>query len=112
MNDGAWDKLIDAIDIKCGIDRHGKSERPLEDKSELTEQIQFIEFERGEDKYRLERISGPAILDRKTHYTHRAGQANRIENIYDPEEKMHKIRLLQDNAGEWQEKPLDTLQLA
>jgi hypothetical protein len=112
MNDGAWDKLIDAIDIKCGIDRHGKSERPLEDKPELTEQIQFIEFERDGSKYRLERITGPAIIDRKTHFTHRAGAANRIENIYDSEEKMHKIRLFQEISGEWEERPIDTLQLA
>lgn len=112
MNDTSWEKFVDAIDIKCGIDRHGKDERPLEDRPELTEKINFIEFQSGGERYRLERISGPAIIERKTHYTHRAGQANRIENIYDTEELSHKLVLFQDRGGEWEERALDTLQLA
>lgn len=111
MNDAAWERLTDAVDIKLGVDRHGKLKRPLEERPDLEEEVQFVEFERAGDQYRLERATGPAIIDRKTHYSHRPGVANRIETIYDPNEIAHRVTLLQHDGGQWAEVDLASLDL-
>jgi hypothetical protein len=111
MTDAAWERLTDTIDTQVGIDRHGRFERPLEDRPELQEKVQFIEFERNGDRLRLERATGPAIIDRKTHYSSRPGAANRIETIYDVNEIAHRVRLLRKDGEEWEELDPSTLQL-
>ncbi len=111
MNDAAWERLTDGIDIKLGINKHGQLKRPLEDRPEVEELIEFIEFERDGDKYKLERSTGPAIIDRKTHYSHRPGVASRVENIYDDSETAHKVTLFKLVGGEWEEIDLNNLSL-
>jgi hypothetical protein len=98
MNDAAWERLTDAIDVKLGVTKHGREERALEDRPDLQETVEFIEFEQGGRQFRLERATGPAIIDRKTHYSHRPGVANRVENIYDPNEIAHRVTLFQQTA--------------
>ena len=111
MNDAAWERLVDAIDVTVGIDSHNRSQRPLEDRPDLTQQVEQIEFERGGQAFRLERTTGPAILDRKTHYSHRAGTANRVEYIYDEHELANKVTLYRETNGEWVAAELDQLSL-
>lgn len=111
MNDSSWDRLIDAIDATCGIDKHSKANRPLEDRPDLTEQVEVFEFERGDQEYKLERVSGPAIIDRKTHFTHRAGTANRVENIYDEAHLGHKVTLFKRINDDWQPQDMSALSL-
>jgi hypothetical protein len=109
MNDSAWERLIDSIDATVGMDAHRKSMRPLEDRSDLQEQVEVFEFERGGARFKLQRVSGPAVIDRKSHYSHRAGTANRLENIYDEHETGHKITLYREVGGEWQPQDLSNL---
>lgn len=111
MNDAAWERLTDGIDIKLGINRHGRDKRTLEDRPDLEEAVEFIEFDRNGDSYRLERTTGPAIVDRKTHYSHRPGTANRVENVYNTSEVMHKVTLQKKTGQEWVEVELDQLSL-
>lgn len=111
MNDSAWERLVDSIDIKTGVDRHGKSQRPLAERPELSEMVEFIEFESRGRQLKLERITGPAIIDRKTHYSHRPGVANRIETIYDPDETAARVQLLEKAGDDWAAVELDTLEL-
>ncbi len=103
MNDASWERLVDSIEVKLGIDRHGKDSRALEDRPDLTERVDFVEFSQGGRELRLERITGPAIIDRKSHYSHRPGVANRMETIYDPSETAHRIKLYVRSGGEWSE---------
>ena len=111
MNDAAWERLTDGIDIKLGINKHGRIKRPLEDRPEVEESVEFIEFERDGDNYRLERTTGPAIIDRKTHYSHRPGVASRVENIYDDSEIAHKVTLFRQSGSDWEEVDLSKLSL-
>ncbi len=99
--DKVWDRIVDAIEIKYGIIDHGRTKRPLEDKHELTEQVSFIVFERGGTRYKLERVVGPAIIDRKTIGSKRIGSDVRFENVYDTEEISLRTNLYRDEAGEW-----------
>lgn len=109
MNDGAWERLIDSIDATVGFDAHRKTKRPLEDRPELTESVEEFEFERGGVRFKLERVSGPAVVDRKSHYSHRGGTASRIENIYDASDIAHRETLYREIGGDWQEQDISAL---
>jgi hypothetical protein len=112
VNDTAWERLTDAIDIKCGITAHGKTHRPLEDRPDLEEYITHICFDFKDHQYKLERVGRPSITSRKSHYSHRAGTANRVENIYDPSELTYHVTLFQKVGEDWVEKDLSDLQLS
>ncbi len=99
--DRAWDRIVDAIDTKYGVTDHGRTTRPLSDKHDLTEHVSFVVFDRDGQKYKLERLVGPAVIDRKTIGSKRIGSDVRFENIYDPEETSHKTNLYRQEAGEW-----------
>ncbi|TAK89749.1 hypothetical protein EPO04_01430 [Patescibacteria group bacterium] len=101
MTDSAWERLTEAIDIKLGFDRHGREARPLEDRPDLTAQVEFFEFVKDGQTLRLERHTGPAIIDRKSHYSHRGGTANRIETIYNEREIAHTVHLLRKEGNDW-----------
>lgn len=110
--DRAWDRITDAIETKFGIDRHGKLERKLPEAMHLTEQVAFVEFTRAGDEYRLERVTGPAIIDRRSIGARRAGSETRFETIYDPEETAHKTLVYKQVAGEWESVSVEELGLA
>lgn len=103
MLDGSWDRIVDALDERFGLTRHGRYDEPLEDKPTLTQHIEFIEFERGDQEYRLERRTGPAIVDRKTIHHKAAGSSVRFENVYDATETTHKIHVYTKTNSEWTE---------
>jgi len=102
QEDKGWDRIVDAIDTKFGIKDHGRTKRPVEDARHLTENVAFVVFERGGERYKLERVQGPAIIDRKTVGARRAGADVRYENVYDPAETNFRTNLFRDNAGEWE----------
>ena len=101
QEDKAWDRIVDAIDTKFGLIDHGRSKRPVEDAGELTEYVSYIVFERDGDKYKVERVQGPAIIDRKTIGARRAGATVRMENIYDPDEVSFRTNLYKKDGEEW-----------
>lgn len=109
MTEAAWDRLTDAIDVKFGLNRHGRLERPLEDAPHLREKVQFVEFERGGQSCRLERSVGPALVDRKAIGGHRIGAAVHYQNTYDPNEEQARVSLLRQQDGEWIPTELDQL---
>lgn len=112
MNDSAWDRLTDVIDVKFGISDHGRRREPLEDKPELSREVRYVAFQKDGQDYRLERASGPAVVERKSIFHKAAGSGVRFENIYDPEEITHKVTLMQKTAtGEWEPVELDSLSL-
>jgi hypothetical protein len=111
MNEVSWDRLTDAIDLKFGLSRHGRLERPLEDAPHLREKVQFVEFERGGQSFRLERSTGPALVDRKAVGGHRVGANLVYQNTYNPDEEQSRVDLLVDESGEWVPAQLDQLGL-
>jgi hypothetical protein len=110
MNDTGWDKLVDAIDVKFGIDNHGRSTEPLEDNLDLTQQIQFIEFTKDGLRYKLARITRPSVIERKSIFHKSAGSGVVHQNIYDPEETSHIVQLYRWGSADWE--PIDTDELA
>jgi hypothetical protein len=105
QEDRAWNRIVDAIDIKFGLKDHGRSQRQVEDAQELTEYVSFVVFERDGEKLKVERVQGPAIIDRKTIGARRAGATVRMENVYDPDEISFRTNLYRHDGVEWE--PID-----
>lgn len=101
MNQASWERLADAVDVKFGIDKHGNLTRPLEDKPELSEEVNFIQFDRDGQTYRLEHITRPAIIEKKTFHGKSANAGSRVQNIYDPDDLVSKVDFLVKSGDEW-----------
>lgn len=110
MNDHGWDNLVDALDSRFGLSDHGRYKEPLEDNPELEQSVQFICFERDGKTFKAERVEGPAIVDRKSHYHKAAGSGVRFENIYDAEQVSHKTRFYVKAGEDWT--PIEPEELA
>lgn len=109
MSDKKWEDLVDAIDVKYTIDQHTRRDEALESHPNLKRHIETIEFEKDNKKYRIERISQPAVLDVKTHYA-RSGVASRVEKSYDESERTHAVSFyMQLPSGHWNEVQPDSL---
>jgi hypothetical protein len=105
QEDRAWDRIVDAVDTKFGLIDHGRSKRQVDDAHHLTEHISYVVFERGGERYKLERVQGPAIIDRKTIGARRAGATVQYQNVYDPEDTSFRTNLYKDDGGDWE--PID-----
>lgn len=111
MSDAAWERLVEAIDLKLGIKRHGHETRQAEDRPDIDLKVEFFEFSRGPQNFRLERISGPAIIDKKSHYSRGGGGSVRFETLYDMTETAHQVVVLREAGGRWEQVQLEELSL-
>lgn len=102
QDDRAWDRIVDAIETKFGLEKHGRGKRPVEDAPDLTEYVSFVIFERDGERLKLERVQGPAIIDRKTMGAKRAGATTRVENVYDPDEISFRSNLYKWDGVDWE----------
>lgn len=102
QDDRAWNRIVDAIEQKFGLDDHGRDKRQVEDAPELTEYVSFVIFERDGERLKLERVQGPAIIDRKTMGAKRAGSVTRVENVYDPDEISFRSNLYKWDGTQWE----------
>jgi hypothetical protein len=101
QDDRAWDRIADAIDTKYGLVDHGRSKRPVADAQHLTEYISYIVFDREGERYKVERVQGPAIIDRKTMGARRAGAVTRMENVYNADEVSFRTNLYRQEGDDW-----------
>lgn len=90
MSDKAWEELIDLIDTKYQVDASDRREEPMQDNHKLKQVIDSIEFEKNNTKFKIERVTSPRIIDKKTFYSGQSS-ANRLQYIYDPEETSTKV---------------------
>jgi len=102
MSDRAWDDLITLLDDKYHLDENKRFKEPLEDKPDLERTIERIEFTKDNESFRIDRVTSPTIVDRKTFYHHR-GSADRVEYTYDPEETSNKVLFYKQSAGGYEE---------
>jgi len=103
MNDRAWEDLIDVFDERYGLENFNKKTEALADNQKLTQTIETVEFKKDGQTYRIQRVTAPAVIDKKSFY-HRTGQATQIQNVYDESEMSHKVTFFkQSTGGEWEE---------
>ncbi len=102
QDDRTWDRIVDAVEQKFGLDDHGRGKRQMEDAPDLSEYVSFVVFSREGEKLKLERVQGPAIVDRKTMGARRAGSTTRVENIYDVNEISFRTNLYKWDGVGWE----------
>jgi len=67
--------------------------------------IEFIEFAGPLGKMRLEFITKPIVLDKKTSYTRRIGSETNVQYVYSDTDKSSRLDVykLNEDSGEWEE---------
>ena len=67
--------------------------------------IEYIVFQSPLGKIRLEYITKPIVLDRKTTYSKRIGSETKIDYVYSNDEKSYKLDAYKwnDKAETWEE---------
>ena len=67
--------------------------------------IEFIVFKGPLGRMRLEFITKPVVIDKKTTYSRRIGSETAIEYVYSEEEMVHKLIAYkwEENREEWTE---------
>lgn len=67
--------------------------------------IEYIIFESPMGRVKLEFISKPVILDKKTTYSRRIGSETNVEYVYSEDERSHKLKAYKwdDSQDDWVE---------
>lgn len=106
MNDERWAMLVDQA--KKNFDDVSLSTEDLYvptgegDVKQGTQDI--LEFTNEKGTFRIIRENKPALIDKKMHYSHRAGDAAKTEYVFSDTETVHHVRFFkQDYAGDWEE---------
>jgi len=101
MTPEKWENLIDNIKDKFEVE---------ENKTEHLDQhggtdIEFIIFKGPLGRMKLEFITKPRVLDKKTTYSRRIGSETAVEYIYSEDEKTHRLMAYKwdDFQNDWVE---------
>lgn len=99
MNDEKWEQLaalakahFSEVELKSEPDEDGKGT------------VDTLTFTKARDRYRVVRENRPVVLDKKTFYSHRAGDTARTEYVLSDSEFSHKLKFYrEDELGDWEE---------
>ena len=96
-----WKIIKGNIKDKFEIDDEGSEH--IDDEGGVD--IEFVVFQGPLGKMRLEFVSKPIVLDRKTTYSRRIGSETKIDYVYSEDEKSHVMTAYKWNDGdeEWVE---------
>ncbi len=82
-----WENLIDDIKDKFKVEEQGKEHFDEQGGTD----IEFVTFKSPLGRIKLEYITKPVVLDKKTTYSQRIGSQTNIEYVYSPDEKTHQL---------------------
>jgi len=101
MNIEKWKSIVG--NIKDNFDFQDEGREHLDEAGGID--IEFIEFNGPLGRMRLELVSRPVVLDKKTTYSNRIGSETKVDYIYSLDEKSHKLNIFKwDEAiDDWQE---------
>ena len=105
MNAELWGDILDRLEEQYGkLDVEKLSETREDDTGQkLTSEIKRVEFDSAQGKMRVELVTAPMILDKKTHYTHTAGARANVEYVLSDTEKTQRIRAYRydEDTDDW-----------
>lgn len=82
-----WENLVDDIKDKFEVEKQDKEH--LDDQGGTD--IEFIIFKSPLGRIKLEFITKPVVLDKKTFYSQRIGSETKVEYVYSEDEKSYKL---------------------
>lgn len=92
-----WENLVDNIKDKFEVEEHDS--KHLDERGGVD--IDFIIFKSPIGRVKLEFISKPVVLDKKTIYSRRIGSRSAEEYVYSKDEKTHRIEAFKWDGNEW-----------
>jgi len=98
VNDERWYEMTERIRDTFKVTRD--VEHPL---APGPGRIEEIEFEGPGGRMRLERVSRPVVLERRSHYSKRASAGASEEFVYSDTEMSHRVTFYRWVDGAWQE---------
>lgn len=93
MNYDKWEQTIALIKSSYEVENEGK-----EDIDDLTI-MEFIEFRKAGELFRLELMIKPKVKEKKTIYSRRIGSETSEKIIYDENEKVYVLKVYKYNQG-------------
>lgn len=87
MTPEKWQKIMGNAEDNFEVSERGTDH--IDDQGGVD--VEFIEFIGPLGKMKLEFVTKPILLDKKTSYSHRAGSDIGVEYVYSPDEKSHKL---------------------
>lgn len=117
MNDERWENLKETLRDKFSDLAEKTEDATTEDDlgNKIEGKKEILEFTSPDlGALRIERLTRPMIIDKKSHYHRTAGGGAQIEYILDPEEKTHKISVFKKDefSEDWQPMDLPTERLS
>lgn len=99
MTPEKWKNIIN--NIKDNLEFIDEGNDHIEEEGGID--IEFIEFKGPMGKMRLEFISKPVVLGKKTIYSRRIGSETNIEYVYSKDEKINKLIIYKwdEDLKEW-----------
>lgn len=100
MTEDKWIELLERIDRQFTM-----LDRVIEDIDGQPGEVESVVFEGPMGKMKIERTVRPVVLDKKQHYTNRAGGGTTTEYIYSPTEKSDRVKAykMDPRTEEWVE---------
>ncbi len=101
MTTEKWQQIVGNIKDNFKVEEGGKES--LEDEGGT--EVDFIIFQGPLGRMKLEFISKPVVLDRKTKYSNRVGAETVVEYVYSSDEKSHKLKVYKwdEAVNDWTE---------
>ncbi len=101
MTPERWKDIKGNIKDKFSVEEEGSEH--LDDEGGVD--IEYLEFSGPLGRMRLEHITKPVVLDKKTNYSNRIGSETAVTYVYSDTEKNYKLNVYKwdDAIGEWQE---------
>ncbi len=101
MTKEKWDSIVNNIKDTFNVLNQG--EEHLDEEGGVD--ISFIEFEGPLGKIRLEFVSKPVVLDKKTIYSRRIGSETKVDYVYSEDERTEKLLAYKwgEADNDWQE---------
>jgi len=105
MTDEKWELMVEQIQRKFQVSEHAVSEPDPRDRAVR----EVIVFAGPTGPMKLERVTRPLVLDKKTIYSHRAGGGVNYEYTFHPTEKTHRESLFRWENNGWTEMDLSAI---
>jgi hypothetical protein len=102
MRPEKWQNLIDDIKDKFKVEKEGREHLDEQGGTD----IEFIIFKGPLGRMKLEFITKPVVLDKKTVYSRRIGSQTNVEYVYSQDEKTHRL-----TAYKWDESQADWVEI-
>lgn len=106
MTEDKWIELLERIDRQFTM-----VDRTIEDVPTGPGEIETVVFQGPMGTMKVERTVRPVVLDKKQHFTNRAGAGASTEYVYSPTEKSDRVKVYRQTptTEEWVEVDGDAL---